>query len=105
MAFLNKAGLERLWAHILLKLNRKVDKIDGKSLSTNDFTNEDKEKLNSITQSDWAQTDETQLDFIKNKPDEDAAIALATETGLIDPVTASDGSFYTNKNGVVYSLI
>lgn len=69
MSFLNNSGLERLWAHILLKLNRKVDKIDGKSLSTNDFTNEDKEKLNSITQSDWAQTDETQLDFIKNKPD------------------------------------
>ena len=46
MDFLNKAGLARLWAHILLKLNRKVDKIDGKSLSTNDFTNEDKEKLN-----------------------------------------------------------
>lgn len=45
MAFLNKAGLERLWTHILLKLSRKVDKIDGKSLSTNDFTTEEKEKL------------------------------------------------------------
>lgn len=45
MAFLNKAGLERLWTHILLKLNRKVDKVDGKSLSTNDFTTEEKEKL------------------------------------------------------------
>ena len=45
MAFLNKAGLERLWTHILLKLNRKVDKVEGKSLSTNDFTTEEKEKL------------------------------------------------------------
>lgn len=26
MAFLDKTGLERLWAHIILKLNDKVDK-------------------------------------------------------------------------------
>ena len=104
MAFLNKAGLARLWAHIILKLNRKVDKIDGKSLSTNDFTNEDKEKLNSIKQSDWAQTDETQLDFIKNKPNEDDALALLAETGFIEPVAAADGSVFTDSNGVLYTL-
>lgn len=45
MNFLNNAGLERLWAHILLKLNRKVDKVEGKGLSTEDFTTEEKEKL------------------------------------------------------------
>lgn len=45
MAFLNKDGLEHLWNHIVLKLNGKVDKIDGKGLSTNDFTNEYKNKL------------------------------------------------------------
>ena len=104
MTFLNKAGLERLWAHILLKLNRKVDKIDGKSLSTNDFTNEDKEKLNSITQSDWAQTDETQLDFIKNKPNENDALTLLAETGFIDPATAADGSIFTDNDGAIYTL-
>lgn len=67
---------------------------------------EDIEALKPLdVQPDWKQTDETAMDFIKNKPDEDAAIALATETGLIDPITASDGSFYTDKNGVAYSLI
>ena len=45
MAFLNKEGLEHLWAQILMKLNGKVDKEEGKGLSTNDFTNEEKEKL------------------------------------------------------------
>lgn len=45
MAFLNNAGLERLWAHIISRLNTKVDKIEGKSLSTEDFTTEEKEKL------------------------------------------------------------
>ncbi len=45
--FLDKAGLARLWQHIVAKLGGKVDKVEGKGLSTNDFTNEDKTKLNS----------------------------------------------------------
>ena len=45
MAFLDKSGLQRLWAHILVKLSGKVDKIDGMGLSSNDFTAEEKERL------------------------------------------------------------
>ena len=45
MPFLNKRGVERLWSHILVKLGNKVDKISGKSLSTNDYTDEDKNNL------------------------------------------------------------
>lgn len=45
MAFLNKDGVERLWLHIVSKLNKKVDKIEGKGLSTNDYTTEEKEQL------------------------------------------------------------
>lgn len=45
MAFLNEDGVRRLWAHIISKLNNKVDKVEGKDLSTNDFTNAEKEKL------------------------------------------------------------
>ena len=45
MAFLNKDGVERLWLHTTSKLNEKVDKIKGKGLSTNDYTNEEKEQL------------------------------------------------------------
>lgn len=48
MAFLDKAGLEHLWLHITNKLNQKVDKISGKMLSSNDFTNEEKESLKNI---------------------------------------------------------
>ena len=48
MAFLNKTGVERLWSHVMSRLNNKVDKAEGKALSTNDFTNEEKEKLASI---------------------------------------------------------
>lgn len=48
MAFLDKTGLTDLWNRILVKLGSKVDKIPGKQLSTNDYTNEDKAKLNRI---------------------------------------------------------
>lgn len=56
-------------------VGNKVDKVDGKGLSTNDYTTEEKEKLAGIArgaevnvQSDWAVTDETSKTFIKNKP-------------------------------------
>lgn len=44
-SFLNAIGLDRLWKHITTKLRGKVDKVDGKGLSTNDYTNYDKEAL------------------------------------------------------------
>lgn len=46
---LTKQGLERLWAHITNLVGGKVDKIDGKGLSTNDFTTDEKNKLAGIT--------------------------------------------------------
>ena len=45
MSFLNEQGLERLWQHITARLGSKVDKVDGKGLSTNDYTDEDKNKI------------------------------------------------------------
>jgi hypothetical protein len=48
MAFLDDAGLVKLWQHIQARLSNKIDKVAGKGLSSNDFTNEDKEKLDSL---------------------------------------------------------
>lgn len=48
MAFLDKAGLERLWAHIVSLVGTKVEKVEGKGLSTEDFTTEEKIKLADI---------------------------------------------------------
>lgn len=48
MSFLNKTGLARLWANILALVNSKVDKVEGKGLSTNDFTNTYKDKLDEL---------------------------------------------------------
>jgi hypothetical protein len=56
--------------------DKKVEKIAGKDLSENDFTDALKTKLDSLEvgagvqiQSDWIQTDNLALDYIKNKPD------------------------------------
>ena len=67
-------------------VDNKVDKVDGKSLSTEDFTSTYKEKLDSIednaevnVQSDWNISDTTSDAFIKNKPN----IYLKSETDTL----------------------
>lgn len=62
----------------------------------------DEALLNS--QADWDQTDSTKPDYIKNKPDENDALELVLEMGLVEPVFAKDGSVYTDENGVLYTL-
>jgi len=87
----------------------KVDKISGKGLSSNDYTDTEQTKLAGIeagaqvnVQADFAQTDDTQDDYIKNKPDSlYASIGyfqhndLATQTTPIS-VTASTETKLTN---------
>lgn len=43
--FLTKNGLRHVWLTLKSKLNAKVDKVDGKQLSTNDYTTAEKNKL------------------------------------------------------------
>ena len=48
MAWLDYDGLLYFWQKIKAKLADKVDKVDGKGLSTNDFTTAYKTKLDGI---------------------------------------------------------
>ena len=73
--YLDDNGLAYLWGKIKSALSGKVDKVDGKGLSTNDFTATEKNKLSGIqtgaevnVQSDWNTTDTSSDSFIKNKP-------------------------------------
>lgn len=45
MPYLDKSGLTRLWAQIISRLGGKVDKVEGKGLSTNDYTDEEAAKV------------------------------------------------------------
>lgn len=49
MGVLNSDGLRHLVQGIKVMLEKKVDKVDGKGLSTNDYTNEDKIKLSGLS--------------------------------------------------------
>ena len=54
-----------------------------------------------IIPSDWNQTDETALDFIKNKPieeTEDDAMEMLFDMGIIVPAV-DDGAILTDENG------
>lgn len=90
----------------------KVDKVEGKGLSTNDFTDEDALKLAGIedgaevnVQADWDEADNTADDFIKNKPDlgvyaeKDSLWTDATASG--NPVTIKTQSAQAAKQTIL----
>ena len=71
----------------------------------------DAEGIYDVIQSDWNEADETHPAFIKNKPtslgldlDEEDAIELVAELGLIDPIISEDGAIYTDIDGKIFSL-
>ena len=93
-AILDGASIDS-FADVEAALADKVDKVSGKGLSANDFTNELKSKLDGIAagaevnvQADWNQTTDTADDYIKNKPTLGTAAAAATS----DFATAAQGT-------------
>ena len=67
---LNQESLERLWQHIIARLGRKVDKEEGKTLTDNNFTDDDRIKLDAIAQPDWFEDDTSSYSYIKNVPND-----------------------------------
>lgn len=88
MSFLDKTGLARLWANILTLVNTKVDRTE-------------------LKQADWNQTDENQLDYIKNKPEQvsdEEFFNWLVEVKLIEPAASASGEIYTTNNNEIYIL-
>lgn len=88
-------------------LNNKVDKVDGKGLSTNDFTDAYKTKLDGIAtdaevnvQADWNVTDSSSDAYIKNKPSWtiDSALSTTSENPVQNKVITN--SLNTKLEGV-----
>lgn len=80
--------LEECCEDVHEELDTKVDKEEGKGLSSNDFTDADVEKLDGIedgaeanVQSDWDEADNTKDDYIKNKPSTGTQTQLSDGTG------------------------
>lgn len=96
----------------------KVDKVAGKGLSTNDFTDADESKLDGIeagaqvnVQADWTQSDTTADDYIKNKPNIPVvptqvhiALDMSNETYTSDYTWAQLKGFVNNNNEFLFEL-
>ena len=87
------------------KVSTKVDKVEGKGLSANDYTDEDKQKLDGVAegaevnvQSDWDVTDESSDAFIKNKPEIPAAVTEDTVSGW--GFTKNEGTYSKPSDGI-----
>ena len=99
---------------IQAEVDSKVDSIDGKGLSTEDYTTEEKTKLASIAegaevnvQADWNQNDETTADYIKNKPliaTDDDVLDFLVDIGVIIPVTNLSGEILISSSNEIYYL-
>lgn len=57
--YLNDTGLSYLWGKITTALGGKVDKVDGKGLSTEDYTTTEKTKLSNAPNITYGTTDLT----------------------------------------------
>lgn len=87
--------LKSLIADLTAVVENKVDKISGKRLSTNDYTNAEKNKLAGIAagaevnvQADWNVSDTANDAFIKNKPTIPTKISqLTNDNGSITSET------------------
>lgn len=99
--FLDYEGVQHLWS----KINMNDYPNNEMLMAVINAIDETKADRSELVQSDWNQTDETALDFIKNKPDESDALALLAEVGFVEPVADADGSIYTDENGNIYTLI
>lgn len=99
--FLDKTGLALVWSKIKLLMTSKVDKVDGKGLSTNDYTADEKAKLANIAagaevnvNADWNAT--TGDAAILNKPTIPSATSqLTNDSGFITSADVPEGAAAT----------
>lgn len=77
------AAFERFWQHVVVALSNKIDKVDGKGLSSNDYTTDEKDKLNGIE--DGA----NKTHIVDNLTEENSGKALDAKQGkqLDDKIT------------------
>ena len=73
------------------KIEERVEKEEGKGLSTNDFTDEYKNKV------DYT------VEKLVNTEEEDA-MELLYDAGVIAPTTDNDGSVLTDENGNIFII-
>lgn len=103
--FLDKTGLTSLWSKITTKLSGKVDKITGKGLSTNDYTNSDASKVASLSTASTKGVDTSiaAASSSENLPTSKAVAAFVEGKGYISTSLkgAASGVAELDENGKV----
>ena len=77
--FISLENLRSFWVHIKIKLENKVDKVDGLGLSTNDFTTEEKNKLAAIESGATKTIVDDVLNTSSTNPIQNATVANAID--------------------------
>lgn len=96
--------LDGVTSNVQTQLGNKVDKVSGKGLSTNDYTTNEKNKLEGIAagaevnvQSDWNQTNSSSDSYIKNKPTIPTSLSQLSTDSNNQRVSSSDKSTWNGK--------
>lgn len=92
--YLDKTGLALVWERIKNILSGKVDKVDGKGLSTNDYTSEEKTKLSGIASG-------SQVNVLEGIQRNGNTVTITNKIANISVPTAT--SDLTNDSGFVTS--
>ena len=74
---LDTNGLQHLWAHIANRLSTKVDKAEGKDLSSNDYTTDEKNKLAGIAEGANKTTVDSSLSSSSTNPVQNKVVNTA----------------------------
>ena len=98
--FLDQEGLAYLWKKLSLQDYPNNDTL----VAIINAIDENKANKTDIKQSDWEQTDEEAIDFIKNKPDENDALSLLTELDFVTAATNEDGAIFIDEGNSIYGL-
>ena len=90
--YLDKTGLALVWEKIKNALTGKVDKVDGKGLSTNDYTSDEKTKLSGIASG-------AQVNVLEGIQKNGTAVTITNKIANISvPTSTSD---LTNDSGFI----
>lgn len=105
--YLNKEGLQRLWEHITSELGGKVDKVSGKGLSTNDYTNEDKTKLTGIDEGANKTVVDTELLSGSSNPVQNKVVTARINTiqTAITSINNNKATDFTDNDDIHYPTV
>lgn len=106
MSYLDENGVLYLWGKIKTALSGKVDKADGKVLSSNDYTTAEKNKLSGIAEGANKTTVDTALSSTSTNPVQNKAVntALGNKVDKVTGKGLSTNDYTTDEKNKLAGL-